>query len=210
MKTASLDPRVNRLQVPEYESDPAAKQALDQFPTFEVFEQIKEDKPYQHVGIVHAPNADMAFLFGKEQYTRRGNTCTGMFVICTQSVWVSAYTDGTTNVLDSLVLANQNNTQSTVFEVFYLKKRGKQHLHIGSVKADTYSQAAAEAARLYPESVCFNVWVVRRDNIVFSQPEDRDIWDTLSEKKYREAIAYRALERINEFKARQVSNVINK
>jgi ring-1,2-phenylacetyl-CoA epoxidase subunit PaaB len=71
------------------------------------------------------------------------------------------------------------------------------------VQADNHSTAVSEAAKLYPTSPCVNVWVTRRDDVLFSQPEDKDIWSTLSEKKYREAVAYRAMDRINQFKAEQ-------
>lgn len=41
------------------------KNKLDQFETYEVFVQTKEDKPFEHVGIVHAPNEEMAFCLQK-------------------------------------------------------------------------------------------------------------------------------------------------
>ena len=44
------------------------------------------------VGIVHAPNAEMAFLFGKEQYGRRGLSV-NIWVVKTRDVFVSEYDD---------------------------------------------------------------------------------------------------------------------
>ena len=48
-----------------YSEKELEKESLDQLETFEVFVQAKEGRPYQHEGIVHAPNEDIAFLFGK-------------------------------------------------------------------------------------------------------------------------------------------------
>lgn len=83
----SLDPRINRLNIPaEFGTTFPSKDSKDQFVTFEVFVQPKENKPYQHEGIVHAPTIDMAFLFAKEQFSRRGMSCSGVWVINTNKI----------------------------------------------------------------------------------------------------------------------------
>ena len=80
----SLDPRVNRLpQINEV----SPKAPLDQFGTFEVFVQPKEGKPFQHEGIVHAPNIELAWVLAKETFTRRF-TCTSLYVVDTREVFV--------------------------------------------------------------------------------------------------------------------------
>lgn len=82
----SLDPRVTRMNIdtdsaPELEP----KVELDQFQTFEVFHQAKSGAHHVHVGIVHAPNADMAILMAKEQFARRGQTV-NLWVVNTRDV----------------------------------------------------------------------------------------------------------------------------
>lgn len=57
----SLDPRIERL--PELAVAPQPKGPLDQFGSFEVFVQPKEGKPFQHEGIVHAPDLELAYEF---------------------------------------------------------------------------------------------------------------------------------------------------
>ena len=80
---------MNRLGLAE--TAPAvAKPALDQFETYEVFHQKKEGAPFVYVGPVHAPEADLAFLFAKEQYSRRF-ACTGMWVVPTSAITVTEY-----------------------------------------------------------------------------------------------------------------------
>ncbi len=86
----SLDPRVNRVEMNEEAIEPLTK--LDQFQTFEVFHQEKRGQQHVHVGIVHAPNADMALLYGKEQYARRGQTA-NIWVVSSKHIHATEYMD---------------------------------------------------------------------------------------------------------------------
>ncbi|MFN5921361.1 MAG: phenylacetic acid degradation protein [Bacteroidota bacterium] len=87
----SLDPRVNRAQI-ELNNEIKPLNELDQWETYEVFHQKKRGDQHMHVGIVHAPNAEMALLFGKEQYGRRGITA-NIWVVKTANVFASEYED---------------------------------------------------------------------------------------------------------------------
>lgn len=87
----SLDPRVTREQI-ELDNQIAPLQELDQWETYEVFHQKKRGDQHMHVGIVHAPNPEMALLFGKEQYGRRGITA-NIWVVKTANVFASEYED---------------------------------------------------------------------------------------------------------------------
>ncbi|MBU3661810.1 MAG: hypothetical protein FGM41_01235 [Bacteroidetes bacterium] len=87
----SLDPRVNRAEI-EQENTIAPLKELDQWETYEVFHQKKRGDQHMHVGIVHAPNADMALLFGKEQYGRRGLSV-NIWVVRTRDVFTTDYDD---------------------------------------------------------------------------------------------------------------------
>lgn len=115
----SLDPRITRAEI---EKDIEAKplDAMEHWETYEVFHQKKRGDQHLHVGIVHAPNAEMAMLFGKEQFGRRGITA--------------------------------------------------------------------------------NLWVVKTSNVLVSEYEDQDIFDTTPEKQYREAGGYKVMDKINKYK----------
>lgn len=79
----SLDPRINRAMIPE-ENKILALDDYELFETYEVFHQAKTGARHTHVGSVHAPNAEMAYLFAKEQFGRR---------MTTTSLWVAKTTD---------------------------------------------------------------------------------------------------------------------
>lgn len=92
-RLVSLDPRITRMNL-EADSAPenSSKADLDQFQTYEVFHQGKSGAQHVHVGIVHAPNANMALLLAKEQYARRGQTV-NIWVVNTRDVVAMATED---------------------------------------------------------------------------------------------------------------------
>lgn len=88
----SLDPRVSRAQIDLDKPFEHPLQELDQFETYEVFAQKKRGTHHEHVGSLHAPNAEMALLFAKEQYGRRG-VCVNMWVARTTDIFATDYDD---------------------------------------------------------------------------------------------------------------------
>ena len=86
----SLDPRITRAKLNFDGISPLTE--LDQFQTFEVFHQKKRGQQHQHVGIVHAPNPDMALLYAKEQYARREITA-NLWVVPSNCVFATEYMD---------------------------------------------------------------------------------------------------------------------
>ena len=91
MKIESLDPRITRAALDENSQD-GELHALDHFQTYEVFEQKKRGTHHMHVGSVHAPNSELAMMFAKEQYTRRGNYV-NLWVVKTSEIFVTQYED---------------------------------------------------------------------------------------------------------------------
>lgn len=87
----SLDPRVNRAAIEEDNTIDPLKD-LDQWETYEVFHQKRRGDQHMHVGIVHAPNAEMALIFGKEQFGRRGLSV-NIWVVKTRDVFTTDYED---------------------------------------------------------------------------------------------------------------------
>ncbi len=86
----SLDPRITRAEITTDDITPL--ETMDQFQTYEVFHQAKRGSQHVHVGIVHAPNAEMALLYAKEQYGRRGVTA-NIWVVPSSSVYATSYFD---------------------------------------------------------------------------------------------------------------------
>jgi ring-1,2-phenylacetyl-CoA epoxidase subunit PaaB len=196
----SLDPRVNRLPGFGEGTSIHRKAPLDQLGTFEVFVQAKEGKPFQHEGIVHASDLELAYVVAKETFTRRFQ-CVSLFTVDTRDVYVSPLTDGSKNVYD-LIEDTHTNTAGS-FEIFHLLKRGKQHVHVGTVLAGTPQEAMFKAKQKFNDGkAIYNIWAVNTNAIRFTREEDKDLWQTLPEKKYRDAADYKAGDKLNHFLAR--------
>jgi len=201
----SLDPRVNRLPKVGQEGQINQKATLDQFGTFEVFVQPKEGKPFQHEGIVHAPNLEMAYVLAKETFTRRF-TCTSLCVADTRNVFVSPMTEGNINAYDQLGNV-EGSDQKETYEIYHLQKRGKQHVHAGTVVASSPEHAISVAKqKLRGEKLVYNVWTIRTGDIRFTSEGDKDLWLTLPEKKFRDASDYKGGDKLKDFLERVKAN----
>lgn len=195
----SLDPRVNRLQPGVTGESIAPKAALDQFGTYEVFVQPKEGKPFQHEGIVHAPDLELAYVLAKEAFTRRF-TCTSLYVVDTRDVYTSPTTDSDQSVYSLIEAPPVTNEIKTSYEIYHLLKRGKQHLHAGTVDAATPQEAMYIARQKFEtDKPVYNVWAIRTTAIRFTSPEEKDLWNTLPEKKFRDAIDYKGGDKLKSF-----------
>lgn len=193
----SLDPRVTRLpEISTPEQEPS-KSTLDQFGTFEVFVQPKEGKPFQHEGSVHAPNLEMAYILAKETFTRRF-TCSSLCVVETRDIAVSPITDAKQNIYDIMSKPVAESAENTSFEIYQLTKRGKQHIHVGTVEAGTPLEAMYNSRRFVkPDQIIFNIWAIPTAAIRFTAADDQNLWGTLPEKKFRDASDYRGGEKLN-------------
>lgn len=82
----SLDPRITRELIPtDFDAPAEPKEELDQLQSYEVFQQLKSGGRFTHVGSVHASTPDVALIFAKEQYGRRGQTF-GFWVVQTDNI----------------------------------------------------------------------------------------------------------------------------
>ncbi len=87
----SLDPRITRAGIDE-EIKFNGFDTLDEFETYEVFHQKKRGQQHVHVGIVHAPCAELALVYAKEQFARRGQT-SNLWVVPSRFVAATEYED---------------------------------------------------------------------------------------------------------------------
>jgi ring-1,2-phenylacetyl-CoA epoxidase subunit PaaB len=171
---------------------------MDQFGTYEVFVQPREGKPFQHEGIVHAPDLEMAFVLAKEAFTRRF-LCHSLYVADTRNTYVSPMTDGATNAYDLIEDLPDQPGAKERYEIYHLLKRGKQPIHAGNVQAASPQEAMSVAKNQFKPKNVFNVWAMRTADIRFTNAEEKDLWNTLPEKKFRDASDYKGGEKLKDF-----------
>lgn len=178
------------------------KAPLDQLGSFEVFVQPKDGKPFQHEGIVHAPNEEMAFVLAKEAFTRRF-TCTSLYVVDTREVFVSPLTEDDQNAYDRIAESFSPNAKES-YEIYHLPRRGKQHVHTGTVMAGSPQEAMWLAKQSLNTKPVFNVWAVRGSAIRRTHTDESILWQTLPEKKFRDASDYKGGDKLKEFLERRM------
>jgi ring-1,2-phenylacetyl-CoA epoxidase subunit PaaB len=194
----SLDPRVQRLPHKGVDAH-EEKQVLDQLITFEVFVQPKSGKPFQHEGIVHSGDVEMAYVMAKETFTRRF-TCVSLYVADTRHVFTSPLTEGETNAYDIISTLPEQSEEKYSYEIYHLVKRGKQHVHVGQVTAAGPKDALLQAKAKYKsDQIVYNIWAIRSQHIRFTSEEENDLWLTLGEKKFRDAAEYKGGDRLKDF-----------
>ncbi len=94
--------------------------------------------------------------------------------------------------------------QWETYEVFHQKKRGDQHMHVGIVHAANPEMALAFAKEQFGRrGLTANIWVVNTRNVFASTYEDADIFETTTDKIYREAGGYKVMDKINQYKKSQ-------
>jgi ring-1,2-phenylacetyl-CoA epoxidase subunit PaaB len=59
---------------------------------WEVFQQARRGEHHQHVGSLHAPDAEIALVLAKESFARRGE-CVNLWVVPAQEIFATAYED---------------------------------------------------------------------------------------------------------------------
>jgi ring-1,2-phenylacetyl-CoA epoxidase subunit PaaB len=192
----SLDPRVNRL--PNITGGERQIVSSDQLISFEVFVQPRQEKPFQHEGAVRASDLEMAFVLAKETFTRRFS-CIALWVVETQHISVSDLKDGDENIYDTYEPVTPDE-MGPWFEAFEMAKRGKQHVHIGRVQAGSAKDAHSLARQLVkPGAKACNLWVIPVSKIRYTSETERIMWDTLPEKKFRDATEYKGGDKLKAF-----------
>ncbi|MDP4198121.1 MAG: hypothetical protein Q8922_01675 [Bacteroidota bacterium] len=69
----SLDPRIRRADL-EHSPASGGLEQNEHWETYAIFHQDKRGAAHEFVGIVHAPDPELALVFAKEQFGRRKKT----------------------------------------------------------------------------------------------------------------------------------------
>jgi ring-1,2-phenylacetyl-CoA epoxidase subunit PaaB len=193
----SLDPRVHRLPLLNVDGERLVDNT-DQLIAFEVFVQPRKEKPFQHEGSVRASDLEMAFILAKETFTRRF-TCVALWVVETQYILISDLKEGDENIYDN-VNAITLDGPGEWFEIFEMTKRGKQHVHTGQLQALSAADAFSIAKGLVKAGAkACNLWAVPVARIRYTNDDESALWDTLPEKKFRDAAEYKGGEKLKTF-----------
>ena len=167
-------------------------------PTYEVFVQAKEPRPFKHEGGVHATSIEMALVFAKEQYTRRG-ICSGIWIASTKDIVVTDFTDNSIDIYNSF--GERQECEGDEYTIFHMIKRGTQHSFAGVVNATSPEKALSCAkSSIERKKPVLNVWLVKTADIRKTTEADKAMWETTPEKLFREAIDYKTGDKLKAYK----------
>ncbi len=89
----------------------------------------------------------------------------------------------------------------STYEVFVQSKRGKQHVHAGTVHAPDPELALVFAKEQFGRRQhCVNMWVVPSSEIFAFNYEDSDMFETTPEKIHRDPGGYKVRDKIEAFR----------
>ena len=94
----------------------------------------------------------------------------------------------------------RTNSHLITWEDFHQDKRGKQVVHVGIVHASTPEMALILAKEQYARrGRTTNLWVAKTSDVFTFNTEDEDIFETTSEKTFRDPGFYKVRDRIEKF-----------
>jgi ring-1,2-phenylacetyl-CoA epoxidase subunit PaaB len=157
-----------------------------QWPRYEVFQQETPDRPHRHAGSVHAPDAEIALLNGRDVFVRRPEC---------SSLWVapaSAISRATAEELAGGALATDSVAGEAADFLVFAKLDARGMLsHLGQVRAASKAQALQEAARACEPQTPFVLWVVPAAQLTRSEPDQAEpLFAPALDKPYRDQAFY--------------------
>lgn len=172
-----------------------------QWPLFEVFKQDEPNQPYQNVGTVHAPDAEIALLNARDVFGRRPS-CHSMWVAPEKAILKVTAAELATAQIQQILADAPNadaNVRSEIYRVFrkMTQKRSMTFVdYIGDVEAVSPQEALAFALAKFGPDSGWVWWVCRAAAILSSEPGVEESWFApAKDKVYRQQSYYGRVKR---------------
>jgi ring-1,2-phenylacetyl-CoA epoxidase subunit PaaB len=161
-----------------------------QWPRYQVFLQEKAGEPYQDVGSVHAPDAEMALQNARDVFARRPD-CAGLWVVPADAIFsmTSQQLEGwqPEPAQDPAELEN--------YLVFCKRKSAGTATFIGQLSAGSHTEALRQAVHQFPlDPPPFTWWVLPSAAVVKTEPDDLGpMFDPAYDKPFRHSSYYHVI-----------------
>lgn len=164
-----------------------------QWPLYHVFHQERPGKPYEHVGAVHAPDAEMALQNARDVFVRRPR-CVGAWVVPDTAVLQRTRQQLERNPAELEETADSQLPR----QEFYVCAKSSQRRAMtfvtlaGTVEARTPKEALRLAVDQFTDEEVFVWWVFPVTAVAESSEEDVESWyGPALDKPYRHPSAYK-------------------
>src|SRR5690242_14769487 len=167
-----------------------------QWPRFEVFKQDTPDQPYQNVGTVHAPDAEMALLNARDVYGRRPN-CHSLWVAPEKAILKITAEELSNPQMQQLLAEARPSVGSGHPITYYVfqklsQKRSMTFVNFtGEIKATSLRQALALSLDQFGKGETWVWWICPASAVSRSEPGVEESWFAPAiDKVYRQQSYY--------------------
>jgi len=175
-----------------------------QWRRFEVFVQEKAGEPYQNVGAVHAPDAEIALQNARDVFVRRPD-CVSLWVAPAERIFAK-----TAQELEEPTWREETIDPTGSDEAYYVFQKQSSRAtaafvtYVGQVWARTPAHALCQARDTWSSSKPFVWWVLPASGVTSSRPEDIDsLFAPAASKVYRQSVQYRTVTQMKQVKSGQ-------
>lgn len=157
-----------------------------QWPRYEVFEQPADGAAFEHAGSVHAPDAEMALLIGRDIFGRRPER-TAMWLVRDTAIFSCTREQLETRAHPS---PGSSGDLEIEFHVFAKRKHKGTFIQLGRVSAGSAEAALQQALAAHPErrgwADVLAWWIFPESAVVRSDAADRrTLYDSSPGKDFR-------------------------
>jgi ring-1,2-phenylacetyl-CoA epoxidase subunit PaaB len=168
-----------------------------QWPRYEVFLQEKEGEPYQDVGSVHAPDAELALCNARDVFVRRP-ACSGLWLVPVEGIFSKTAEELSLigpGHKDQTGERTDENSQDKVYSVFCKLRPAGACTYMGEVHAGSSETAMEIAINSFATTGHPSVWWIVADHlIVRNEPEQKDsLFGPALEKTFRLSTDFRTV-----------------
>ena len=160
-----------------------------QWPRFQVFKQDLPDLPFENVGSVHAPDAELALQNARDVFVRRPE-CAGLWVVPAEAIHSGSDPSPVGDHGESRAASGQIEP----FLVFVKREQAGTHVLCGAVEASNPSQALSLARSSLddPDRPGIVWWVFPERSLLRSEPDSAEsMFGPARDKLYRQPAYYR-------------------
>jgi len=171
-----------------------------QWPRFTVFEQAAEGEPFLHNGTVHAPDAEMALLNARDVFARRPDGV-AFWVVPAEAIFTRTREE-LANWVEKTE-ANQSIGRLIDYYVFGKFEQQAQCRQVGEVSAGSPTAAVQSAIQKYGIADPLWWWVLPKDAVLSSTPQDSDpMFAAAREKTFKDQAEYPVVTLMRELRSK--------
>lgn len=176
-----------------------------QWPRYMVLRQEKPGKPHEHVGTVHAPDAELALLNARDVFVRRPD-CFSLWLVRVDHILAKTAEELRSDLSWTKTLPDAASPAET-YHVFQKRVEKGNFLHTGTVEATTPAHALKRAIETYQDNQSLVWWVFPARFVLESAPEDMLVMfaPALDKSYFRDQAAFHTSTLMKQIKDRRMA-----